>query len=101
MEEHELDALFFPQAGEPSRPLVEDPERPEYKPNNWAELPSNIINDIGLPVVTVPMGSYADGMPFVIALIGDTWTESELLAFAHTLELETKARRAPALVPAP
>jgi len=99
--DNDLDALFFPQSGEPNRPVVEDPERPDYKPNNWAELPSNIINDIGLPVVTVPVGYYENGSPFVLALIGDTWTESELLSFAYTLEQETRARRAPELVPAP
>ena len=99
--DNDLDALFFPQSGEPSRPVVEDPARPDYKPNNWAEIPSNIINDIGLPVVTVPIGYYDDGAPFVLALIGDTWTESELLSFAHTLEQEARARRAPELVQAP
>jgi Asp-tRNA(Asn)/Glu-tRNA(Gln) amidotransferase A subunit family amidase len=86
LEENDLDALFFPQAGEPSRPLVEDPERPDYKPNNWAELPSNIINDLGVPVVTVPFGHYEDGTPFVLALIGDSWTEAELLSIAYDLE---------------
>jgi Asp-tRNA(Asn)/Glu-tRNA(Gln) amidotransferase A subunit family amidase len=101
MADNQLDALFFPQSGDTGRPVVEDPERPDYKPNNWAELPSNIINDIGLPVVTVPMGYFENGIPFVLALIGDTWTESELLAFAYTLEQETMTRRAPDLVPAP
>lgn len=101
LEDNDLDALFFPQSGEPNRPLVEDPERPDYKPNNWAELPSNIINDLGVPVVTVPFGYYDDGTPFVLALIGDTWTESELLSFAYTLEQEMQARRAPELSPAP
>ncbi|MEX2467391.1 MAG: amidase [Gemmatimonadota bacterium] len=101
LEDHDLDALFFPQSGEPNRPVVEDPERPDYKPNNWAELPSNIINDLGVPVVTVPFGFYEDGTPFVLALIGDTWTEAELLSFAYTLEQETLARRAPELVSVP
>jgi len=99
MEEHDLDALFFPQSGDTGRPVVEDPARPDFKPNNWAELPSNIINDVGLPVVTVPFGYFGNGMPFVLALIGDTWTESELLAYAYTLEQETRARRAPRLEP--
>lgn len=99
--DNDLDALFFPQAGEPNRPLVEDPERPDYKPNNWAELPSNIINDLGVPVVTVPFGHYEDGTPFVLALIGDSWTEPQLLAFAYALEQAVDGRRAPELVPAP
>ena len=101
LEENDLDALFFPQAGEPNRPLVEDPERPDYKPNNWAELPSNIINDLGMPVVTVPFGHYEDGTPFVLALIGDSWTEAELLSIAYDLERVVEGRRPPELVPAP
>ena len=101
LEENELDGLFFPQAGEPSRPLVEDPERPDYAPNNWAEIPSNIVNDIGVPTVTVPLGYYEDGTPFVIALIGDTWTEAQLLSYAYALEQATRARRPPHLLPRP
>ncbi len=98
---HELDGLFFPQAGAPNRDLVEDPDRPDYNPNNWPEIPSNIINDIGLPTVTVPFSYYDDGTPFVLALVGDTWTEADLLGWAYTLERATRTRRAPVLVAPP
>ncbi len=101
LEEHDLDGLFFPQAGEPIRPMVEDPERPNYRPNNHAELPSNIINDIGLPVVTLPTAFYADGTPFAVAFIGDLWTDAELMAYAYDLEQATRARVPPDLVVAP
>jgi Asp-tRNA(Asn)/Glu-tRNA(Gln) amidotransferase A subunit family amidase len=76
---------------------VEDPTRPDYNPNNHPELPSNIVNDIGLPVVTLPFGYYDDGTPFVLAFIGDVWTESELLGYAFDLEQATRARIAPRL----
>lgn len=99
--EHELDGLFFPQAGSPGRDLVEDPERPEYSPNNWPEIPSNIVNDLGVPVVTVPYAYFEDGSPFVLALVGDRWTEAELLGYAYVLERATGARRAPLLVEKP
>jgi Asp-tRNA(Asn)/Glu-tRNA(Gln) amidotransferase A subunit family amidase len=95
--EHRLDGLFFPQAGAPIRPLVEDPERPEYSPNNHPELPSNIVNDMGIPVVTLPFAYYDDGTPFVLAFIGEAWTEAELLAFAYDLEQATRGRRPPQL----
>ena len=98
LEEHELDGLFFPQSGEPNRPVVEDPERPDYAPNNWAELPSNIINDLGVPTVTVPYDYYGDGTPFVLAFIGDMWTEADLLAYAYAMEQATRGRRPPVLV---
>ena len=98
LEENDLDGLFFPQAGGPTRPLVEDPERPDHNPNNHPELPSNIINDIGLPVVAVPADHYADGMPFVVAFIGDLWTDAQLMSWAYAFEQATRARRAPELV---
>ena len=97
LEQHDLDGLFFPQAGAPNRDLIEDPERPDYNPNNWPELPSNIINDFGVPVVTVPYSYYEDGTPFVLAFIGDLWTEAELLGYAYVLEQATLARVPPQL----
>jgi len=97
LDENDLDGLFFPQAGAPIPDLVEDPARPDYNPNNHPELPSNIVNDMGLPVVTVPFAYYDDGTPFVLAFIGDVWTESELLGFAFDLEQATRARIAPRL----
>ena len=101
LKEFDLDGLFFPQAGSPIRDLVEDQERPDFNPNNHPELPSNIINEIGLPVVTVPFDYYEDGTPFVLAFIGDTWTEAELLAYAYDFEQATKARIPPELMPNP
>jgi Asp-tRNA(Asn)/Glu-tRNA(Gln) amidotransferase A subunit family amidase len=98
LEQNDLDGLFFPQAGAPIPDLVEDPKRPEYSPNNHPELPSNVVNDIGLPVVTVPYAYYQDGTPFVLAFIGDLWTEGELLAYAYDLEQASKGRRPPRLV---
>jgi Asp-tRNA(Asn)/Glu-tRNA(Gln) amidotransferase A subunit family amidase len=95
--DNDLDALFFPQAAAPNRDLVEDPSRPDYAPNNWPEIPSNIVNDLGVPVVTLPHSYYPDGTPFAVAWIGDSWTEAELLGYASLLEGVTKARRAPTL----
>ena len=101
LEENALDGLFFPQAGEPIRPLVEDPERPDHRPNNHAELPSNIVNDIGLPTVAVPFAYYDDGTPFVVAFIGDLWDDADLLAYAYDLEQATLGRVAPLLSEGP
>jgi amidase len=101
LEDNQLDGLFFPQAGEPNRPLVEDPARPDYAPNNWAELPSNIINDLGVPTVTLPFDYYDDGTPFVLAFIGDMWSEAELLSYAYALEQATRGRMPPELVEKP
>lgn len=61
------------------------------------EIPSNIVNDIGLPVVTLPFAYYDDGTPFVLAFIGDLWTEAKLLAYAYDLEQATLVRIPPIL----
>ena len=39
-----------------------------------------------MPTVTVPFSYYDDGTPFVVAFIGDMWSEAELLGFAHAFE---------------
>ena len=101
LEEHDLDGLFFPQAGAPIRDLVADLERPDFNPNDHPELPSNIVNDIGLPVVTVPFAYYDDGTPFVLAFFGDLWTEADLLGYAYDFEQATLARVAPELFAKP
>jgi amidase len=99
--DNDLDGLFFPQAGAPIKRLIDDPARPEATPNNHPELPSNIINDIGVPVVTVPFSNYADGTPFVVTFIGDMWTDAELLGYAYDFEQATRGRVAPTLITRP
>ena len=91
----------FPRRANPSGRWSRTPSAPEYRPNNHAELPSNIINDIGLPTVTVPFAYYADGTPFVLAFIGDLWSDADLLAWAYDLEQATMARVAPRLSEGP
>jgi amidase len=94
MADNRLDGLFFPQAGAPITTRVGT-----ATPNNHPELPSNIINDVGLPTVTLPFAYYADGLPFTLAFIGDMWTDDKLLSWAYDLEQASKARVAPKLVP--
>ena len=48
----------------------------------------------------MPFGYYEDGTPFVLAFIGDRWSEADLLAWAYDLEQATRARRPPELEPA-
>ena len=45
----------------------------------------------------MPFGYYPDGTPFVLAFIGDLWTEAELLGYAYDLEQATQARIPPRL----
>ena len=62
------------------------------------DRPSNIINDFGVPVVTVPYAYYEDSTPFVLAFIGDMWTEADLLGYAYIFEQAVMSRRAPELI---
>ena len=59
------------------------------------------VNDLGVPVVTVPFSYFEDGTPFVLAFIGDMWTEAALLSFAYAYEQATGARIPPHLVEEP
>ena len=90
--DNKLDGLFFPQAGQPiSR------RNGDATPNDHPELPSNIINDIGLPTITFPYAYYADGTPCNMAFIGDLWTDEKLMSWAYDFEQATKGRKPPTL----
>jgi amidase len=90
--DNKLDGLFFPQAG---RPISR--RNGDATPNDHPELPSNTINDIGLPTITFPYAYYADGTPANMAFIGDLWTDDKLLAWAYDFEQATKGRVPPKL----
>jgi amidase len=52
----------------------------------------------GYPNVTVPM-CFVDGLPVGLSIFGTAWSEPDLLRVAHAFEQETKALRAPQLLP--
>jgi len=97
LQDFDLDGLFFPQAGAP----IPDAIIGSNGPNDFPELPSNIINDLGVPVVTLPYAYYEDNTPMTLAFIGDLWTDDELLSYAFDLEQATMSRLAPTLIPEP
>jgi len=90
--DNKLDGLFFPQAGAPISHRHGD-----ATPNDHPELPSNIINDIGLPTITFPYAYYDDGTPCNMAFIGDLWTDDKLLSWAYDFEQATHGRVPPKL----
>jgi Asp-tRNA(Asn)/Glu-tRNA(Gln) amidotransferase A subunit family amidase len=90
--DNKLDGLFFPQAGAPISHRNGD-----ATPNDHPELPSNIINDIGLPTITFPYAYYEDGTPCNMAFIGDLWTDDKLMSWAYDLEQVTHGRVPPRL----
>ena len=50
------------------------------------------INIAGLPGISIPVGVNSDGMPVGMQLIGDKFTEQNLLNVAYSLEKEIKFR---------
>jgi len=56
-------------------------------PLRAAVMPSTVLQNIcGLPSLTVPVGTDADGLPVGIQLIGGPWSEAHLLAIGADLE---------------
>ncbi len=99
---NDLDGLFFPQAGSPIPPFDEPGVTENTNgPNSFPELPSNIINDLQIPVVTLPYAYYGNNTPFTLAFLGDLFSEAELLSYAYDLEQATLARVAPQLIVVP
>lgn len=89
MEEHELDALFFPQMYKETPKLSDD--------ENIGALTVPEVNIAGVPLITVPGGYYESGAPFSVVFVGKMWTEAELLGMAYDYEQATKHRKAPVL----
>jgi aspartyl-tRNA(Asn)/glutamyl-tRNA(Gln) amidotransferase subunit A len=46
------------------------------------------VNLAGVPAITLPTGNSKKGLPMGMQLIGPTFSDQELLAFARNLELE-------------
>ncbi|GLK72758.1 amidase [Ancylobacter dichloromethanicus] len=88
-----IDALFFPRSVSPL---------PDIGGDTLAYLGDQVvgteINEMGLPVVTVPAGFLEDGRPIAIDIVGAAIdTDAAILAFAHAFEQATLLRRSAAL----
>ena len=87
MEEHQLDALAFPQSTS-QLPLVTGSDE-------IYAITVPAINRMGTPGITVPAGSYANGSPFSLMFLGDLFSEPDLLAYAYDYEQATQVREPP------
>jgi amidase/aspartyl-tRNA(Asn)/glutamyl-tRNA(Gln) amidotransferase subunit A len=90
LNDHELDALVFPQMLHRTPALHSD--------ENIASSTVDAINILGTPGVTVPAGYYENGAPFSLMFMGDAFSEAELLALAYDYEQATLHRTAPHLI---
>jgi amidase len=85
-----VDALLLP-AGmtaafghrDTGAPIVVDGRDESY----WGQSAMlGIFNLLGVPVLTVPAGAGADGLPIGIQIVGRRWSEPRLVAIARALE---------------
>ena len=96
MKDYNIDAFFFPQMFQELGALPAPPATGSYPNTTVSE-----VNLLGTPLVDLPGGTYADGTPFSVAFLGDTWTEANLLDYAYAFEQATLYRTAPNLTTAP
>ncbi|KAL1920985.1 uncharacterized protein VTP21DRAFT_11620 [Calcarisporiella thermophila] len=66
-------------------------------PVNWAFFPPQPMAMAGYPMITVPIGFDANGVPFALGFIGRAYSESQLIKAAYAFEQATKARKPPVL----
>jgi amidase len=83
MESNDLDALVFPQLSAPV------PDFSSSEDQEFSKIGSPEINIMGTPGVTVPAGNYADGSPFSLSFLGESYSEADLLSFAYDYEQAT------------
>jgi amidase len=91
-ERHDLDALVYPTWSNPPR-AIGDLESPHG--NNSFQL----APPLGYPAITVPMGFVTGGLPVGLQLMGEAFTEPDLIAMAYAYEQATLHRRPPPATP--
>jgi amidase len=77
MDSHHLDALVYPQ---------ETKEIGSLYGGGISSTTVSEINISGLPGVIIPAGTYQDGKPFALIVIGREWSEAQLLGYAYAYE---------------
>jgi Asp-tRNA(Asn)/Glu-tRNA(Gln) amidotransferase A subunit family amidase len=92
LEADQLDALVYPTWSNPPR-LIGDLNTPA------GDNSQDLSPHTGFPAITVPMGFVGEGLPVGLSILGDAWSEPELIALAYAYEQATHHRRAPAAVP--
>lgn len=88
-----IDALLMPRSTQPLPDL--SGHTPQYLGD---QVVGTEVNELGLPVITVPAGYLADGRPIAIDIVGASrFSEAEILALAFDFEQHTLFRQPPAL----
>jgi amidase len=91
MADKQIDALLMPRSTQPLPNL--NGNTPKYLGD---QVVGTEVNELGLPVVTVPAGYSEDGRPVAIDIVGSKrFAEAEVLALAYDFEQATRFRTPP------
>lgn len=103
MDEHELDAVVFPavaDVGPADMDKVEASADLGWRNGVWVANGNLAIRHLGIPTVTVPMGTMADiGMPVGLTFAGRAYDDTALLRLAAAFEALRPRRTAPPRTP--
>ncbi|GGF10366.1 amidase [Subtercola lobariae] len=98
-----LDAVVFPAVADIGRANADtDPEAADeaWRNGTWVANGNLAIRHLGIPTVTVPMGTLSDiGMPVGLTIAGRAYEDSALLRYAYAFESSRQRRTAPPRTP--
>ena len=103
MDELGLDAVIFPAVaavGPADADIDEDSAALAWRNGVWVANGNLAPRHLGIPTVTVPMGTMADiGMPIGLTFAGRGWDDTRLLTMAAAFEATGARRTAPPRTP--
>lgn len=104
LDEQGLDALVFPTSADiapADADTQQDSHDLAWRNGTWVANGNLVIRHLGIPTVTVPMGTLADiGMPSGLTFAGRGWDDAALLAMAWEYDDAGHRRVAPPRTPA-
>jgi amidase len=103
MDAHALDAVVFPAVADVGRADADVDEASAadaWRNGVWVANGNLVPRHLGIPTVTVPMGTMADtGMPVGLTLAGRAWADTDLLQLAAAVEATRPRRTRPPRTP--
>ncbi|MER8651625.1 MULTISPECIES: amidase [unclassified Mesorhizobium] len=103
LDEHRLDAVVLPavaDVGPASADVNQTSAEIAWRNGTWVANGNLVWRHLGIPTVTVPMGTMADiGMPVGLTFAGKAYDDAELLRLAGDYERATQRRTSPPRTP--
>ena len=103
MDEHGLDAVIFPamaDVGPADMDVDEASADLGWRNGTWVANGNLVPRHLGIPSVTVPMGTMSDtGIPVGLTIAGRGWDDSALIEIAAAFEATGSRREVPPRTP--